>query len=503
MASTTNGTHSQTNGSHPSPSSGSDIPATDLLATFISNANTSQVTEYLKVKIKELILDYIGVTLGALHHADSTTPIYNAIKALQTPAITSSTPGVCTVIGKGPPHFLPQYASLLNATFAHSLDFDDTHAGGTLHPGVTTISAALTQAEILANNGHPPTGEEILLAIAVGYEITCRLGVHLGYEAYTRGFHNTATAGIFGSIATLAVLRHSSKEAVLNAFGLAGSKAAGSLQYLENGSWNKRLHAGFAVHDAFMCLILAEAGVVGAAKVIEGKNGFLRAYSPNPVTSSTLSRLTANLGKEWEFLSTSLKPFPACRMTHTLISLCNDIQPPRTAKPTPSTITSVEITVPPANHILIGDPIPNKIHPTNPIDAQFSAYFQAAHALLYGTPAGSMEAYSRLDDPEIYALSEKITVSSDGGMRNFAGRVRIRWKDGGQGGGEEGRGKETIGELKSPLGEVDNPFTREKVEEKFYSLATPAFGKEKAEEVVKMVEGLEEVEFGMFVEMLR
>lgn len=214
---------------------------------------------------------------------------------------------------------LAQYAALLNAAFAHSLDFDDTYANGTLHAGVTAISAALTQAEL---SGSERSSEDFMLAVCVRYEVTCRLGRELGMASYERGFHNTSTAGIFGAVAAIAVLRRLSSEVVEMAFGLAGSKAAGSMQYLDNGSWNKRLHAGFAVHDAYMCVGLAEAGVVGATNAIEGKMGFLQAYSPG---EKDLDRLVRGLGKEWCWLSSSLKPYPACRMTHCFIEIAGSI----------------------------------------------------------------------------------------------------------------------------------------------------------------------------------
>jgi len=131
-----------------------------------------------------------------------------------------------------------------------------TPAEGSLHSGVIAISAALTQVEL----GDSGDMENFLLAMAVVYEITCRLGGELGFEAYSRGFQNTSTVGIFGAISTIAILKCLPSEIIEMASGLAGSKAAGSMQYLDNGSWNKRLYAGFAVHNALVRVALAVAG---------------------------------------------------------------------------------------------------------------------------------------------------------------------------------------------------------------------------------------------------
>jgi 2-methylcitrate dehydratase PrpD len=446
---------------------------TKLLASFVADARPSQLTTELRAKIKEVLIDFIGVTVGALGNADSTEPIYKAIVALQGPGNT----GKCSVLGKGKPHMLPQYASLLNAA-GHSLDFDDTYAPGTVHAGVTAISAALTQAELLGNDSN---SERFMLAIAVGYEVTCRLAHELGYEAYSQGMHNTSTAGIFGAVSAIAVLRSLPASTIEMAFGLAGSKAAGSMQYLDNGSWNKRLHPGFAVHDAFMCINLAEAGVIGATRIFEGKMGFLHAYSPNQ--NKDLHRLTAHLGSEWEWLKSSLKPYPACRMTHALIEIAGNLHSAHNnGNVKPSDIEKVILTMTTANHSLVGDPTPNKIHPENVIDAQFSAYYQVANALLYGSATG-MQAYHKLGDAQIHSLCDKITVEIDNSIKQFGAKLEIKWADGGA--------SETI-EQAFPLGEPEHPFTRDRVDEKFASLAAPVYGKGRAAEIIKLIDSLEE-----------
>ncbi|KAK5136522.1 hypothetical protein LTR08_002866 [Meristemomyces frigidus] len=492
MASNPNTTNGQANanGHTLTRQPAAPIPATHLLASFVSSASPSHLTPPIRAKVKEALLDYIAVTLAAHTHAPaSTTAIYAAISALQGPLPTTAR--TATVLGKGPPHFLPHYAALLNAALGHSLDFDDTYAPGTLHAGVTAIPASLAQAEVLSS-----TTEQLTLAISVGYEVTCRLGRELGYEAYTRGFHNTATAGLFGAIASLAVLKHLSTPTVEMAFGLAGSKAAGSMQYLDNGAWNKRLHPGFAAHDAFMCVALAEAGVVGASRAIEGKAGFLQAYSPS--TQVDLQRLVGGLGREWAWIASAVKPWAACRMTHGFIEVCGLMHDGRGSGKgegkgvgvvEPEDVREIVLTMSPQNYLLIGDPTPNKRHPTNTIDAQFSAYFQVAHALLYGGKTGDMSPYSRLEDPALHALTEKIEVRTDAGMEQFAARVRVVWSN----------GEVELGEQEFPLGEVERPFAGVQVEEKFVGLV----GRERAGEILRVVGGLEEHSVGELMVLLR
>ncbi|KAI7330789.1 hypothetical protein KC354_g18329, partial [Hortaea werneckii] len=266
---------------NPKPGYPDSIPATSLLADFITTSKPTDLPAHVQEKVQELLIDYIGVTLGAIQHAESTAPIIEAVnklqgippRALATAASSAANEGIrgnggyCSVIGQGAEQrWLPQYAGLLNATLGHSLDFDDTYAPGTLHAGVTAIPAALLGAEVLlyqttptnastaaeTTPGDPIPASTFLHAIALGYETTSLIGRELGFAAYKRGFHNTSVAGIFGAIATLSNLLHLTATETRAAFGLAGSRAAGSMQYLANGAWNKRLHPGFAVHDAWV-----------------------------------------------------------------------------------------------------------------------------------------------------------------------------------------------------------------------------------------------------------
>ena len=440
---------------------GHDIPVTSILAKFIANAESSLVTEQIAARLRTYILDYFGVTIAAAFDCESTGPILKGIQGF------GSTGGNCTVFLHGK-EFAPPFAGLLNATLGHSLDFDDTYALGTLHAGVTAIAAGLAQAEAMGEDSTDAGATRFLLAVAVGYEITCRLGRELANDAYERGFHNTGTAGIFGAVATIAVLKGLSAPVVETAFGLAGSKAAGSMQYLENGSWNKRLHPGFAVHDAFMCVALAEADVFGTSKSIEGKYGFLNAYSPK--SDKDLEYLIADLGLRWTFLETSLKPYPACRMTHGLIEIAG--QQGKLARSQSREVKSMTVPLSHNNYKVVGARTPNKLHPLNTVDAQFSAYFQLAHAWLYGSDSG-VSCYGRLEDTNVYELSERITCVEDSRIIAMGCCLQIEYADG-----------ETQSiDIPYPLGEPQHPLSEEQIDRKFFSLASRAVGDHAAQEI--------------------
>lgn len=189
-----------------------DIPVSEILAKFAHDLTFQDSTFEVKAKLKELLLDYIGVASAASADADSSEPIYQGIMSFD------SQRGSNTVFKKGQ-KYLPLIVALLNGALSHSFDFDDTFAKGCLHPGTSIISAILAQAEFLQS-----TTQDTLTALAVGYEVVCRIAMQLREGSYKRGFHSTATAGIFGCVAAIASLRKIPAKTIEMAFGLGGQK---------------------------------------------------------------------------------------------------------------------------------------------------------------------------------------------------------------------------------------------------------------------------------------
>lgn len=457
------------------------VPAvTQRLAEFIAAAKPSLVTEDLREQLSECLLDFLGVTAAGAALAPSSEPILQGVLALDQRK-TPPNERHCTVITRGQ-SYAAHIAALLNGSYGHSLDFDDTHAESSLHAGVTAISTALAEAEQQLNNGKSVSNDSFLLAILLGYEVTIRIGVALSTASYSRGFHNTSVAGIFGCATVLSVLRHLSSDVIVNAFGLAGSKAAGSMQYLANGSHNKRLHAGFAAHDSFLCVALAEAGVIGASGIVEGKLGLLQGYTDRERADVDWARLIGDLGTKWEFRNSALKPYAGCRMTHGFIELADSLgRQVREGKfaergvinnGTLEGIKKIRCIMPKANMILVGQNIPNKIRPENTVDAQFSAYFQVANAIVYGG-SHDMAAYAseRLQDEHIRALCDETECVIDDSMKGMSCRMDVFLQD------EDGNTVECVrNEIAEPLGERSHPFERRRVEAKFLGLMAQVYG---------------------------
>ncbi|KAI0417757.1 2-methylcitrate dehydratase [Xylaria grammica] len=467
------GSSPQTNG----PDAGADANQTDgitdALCEFIVEAKYDQLDEMLVARIKDYVTDSIGISVGAAAICESTEPFLQAVIAL------GGKSGKSTVFTKGSA-FSPQYAGLLNAAFAHSFDFDDTHAASILHPGATAIPAALAQAELLNSDG-----KTLLLGIAVGYEITCRIGRAYNYGGYTRGFHNTATAGIFGAVAAISKIKGLSLDQVRNAFGLAGSKAAGSIQFLDNGSWNKRLHPGFAVHDAFVVVALAEAGVTGASRPIEGKHGALQSFSATPKTAGLLD----HLGSDWIFRKTAIKPFPACRMTHTAIEIASNTAKEAGGK----TVDHITVAISPGCYAIVGPRNANKLHPKTIVDGQFSMYYQVAVAWLHGMDIGwGMYDKSVMESAEVAALCEKVEVIAQDSVDDLAAVITFKWAD----------GTSTEAGQFYPLGEPEHPFSKERVHKKFFGIVAPAYDEERAKTILDTIGEIDRRNTGDLMKLL-
>lgn len=479
----------------------STIPkVTAILADFISSAKPTLLNSDLREQLYECLLDYIAVTAAGAKLAPSSEPVLKGVLAFSQHQTAQIGKG-CTVITQSqvyPPHI----AALLNATYGHSLDFDDTHATSSLHAGVTAISAALAEAEFqIRQNTDSVTPDLLLLSILLGYEVTIRIGIALSTAAYSRGFHNTSVAGVFGCVASLSVLRRLPSTTIMNAFGLAGSKAAGSMQYLANGSHNKRLHAGFAAHDAFLCVSLAEAGVIGADAIIEGDLGLLQGYTDRDRTDMDWNRLISDLGTRWEFTDSALKPYAGCRMTHGFIEMADSlgklIREGRFADKGVYSegvhcIKKIRCAMPKANMILVGQRLPNKIHPENIVDAQFSAYYQIANAILFGG-THDMAAYGpeRIRDSGIRGLCARTECLVDERMKGMSCRMDVFLQD------EDGNVVDVVKrEIPEPLGERNHPFVREKVEQKFTGLMAQAYGwtQDDSEQVRGTVEAISKSE---------
>ena len=196
----------------------------------------------------------------------------------------------------------PERAAFVNATYAGSIDADDVHVGSMLHPGCIVISAALAVGE-----ARHCRGELILAAIAAGYETMIRIGLALQPSHFRRGFQSTATCGGFGAATAAACLLFNGADRerrIAETLGLVASFSGGLTQFYHSGSTVKRIHAAHAAGEGVHAALLVEAGFSGPVDILEGKDGFARAYADGHDFDKGL----AGIGDSWRLLETAIKP---------------------------------------------------------------------------------------------------------------------------------------------------------------------------------------------------
>ena len=425
---------------------------TDTLAAFAADLSFSTLPEEVVERTKLLILDVSGITVRARYDAESTPSMLRAIKRL------GLGDGACSVIGDSD-SYAPPAAALLNGTLAHSLDFDDTHAEGSIHSSAPIVPAALAAAEIAGSSG-----KELITAIVAGYEIQLRLSMALDpAEHYGRGFHPTATCGIFGASAAAGKLLGLDKKGLVSAFGIALSQAAGSMQFLANGAWTKRSHVGQAAQNGLICAMLAFEGFKGPVKAFEGKAGFLKSYSPKP----RFLRAISGLYSDWETMRLAVKPYPSCRYSHAAMDALIDLREEHSIDP--AEIQDVVIGLPQVGINLIGDPIEVKKKPKSVVDGQFSMPFCAAVVLREGK-MGWDHYSTHLADKTTLDLCSKVDCTLDPEAesafpKNMSGKAKVRTSN-----------KIYEKFVNIPKGEPENFLSVNEFCDKFHALAEPYLG---------------------------
>jgi 2-methylcitrate dehydratase PrpD len=425
------------------------------LSAFTAGLTLGRVPEPVTTRARFLVLDLVGNIVRARHDAESTHALLAAVRALGLGAGNSGVFGDAA-------RYTPAGAALLNGALGHSLDFDDTHAAGSLHPGAPVIPAALAAGEMAG-----ASGADVLAAIIAGYEVTCRVALALPAGAhYERGFHPTGTCGAFGAAAAAARVFGLRADAVESALGIALSQCAGSLQFLANGAWTKRFQVGWAAMAGLTAATLAREGFKGAADALEGRLGFLNAYAPSPDPA----RAVRDLGTEYELMRTAVKPYPSCRYGHAGIDAALMLREAHGLRP--EEIERVTYGISNAGMLLVGKPAEKKANPENVVDGQFSGPFVLACALATG--AMGWDSYRLLTDPVVRGLLPRIVCEHDPEIeaefpRNMSGKVTVF-----------ARGECFVQTVIVPKGEPSNFLTEVELRGKFATLADAVLGEDRA-----------------------
>ena len=388
-------------------------------------------------------------------------------------------------------------AAQANATMGHALDFDDVHDPAVLHPGVVAIPTCLAMSERIGN----VNGRDFITAIALGVDMMGRMAMAVcpGYDAtkpdeakggfqalrVKQGWHLTAVTGYFGAAGVAGRLLGLNEESMRNAFGIAYHECGGNLQCRTDGAHTKRLGPGFASRAGIVSALLAEKGVTGARNIIEGEHGFYNLYFRGGYDPKTL---VTDLGAHFEGTNVSIKPYPCCRGTHAYIDAALALRERYGIDK--DQIQHIDAYADEGGYNALCMPFEARVRPRNLVDSQFSIPWVIATAFAKGRAGVEHFTEEAIKDPEVLAITGKISVELDHGLdRSDAippARISVTMKN----------GENHSIQIDDPLGSPQRPMSFDDCARKFMDCATAVperLPDDRLKRIVETVERLEEL----------
>ena len=407
--------------------------------------------------VRRLLLDHLGVA-AAGSVTDSAVTFRRTMDRFAHDASAA-----LPVIGAGVTA-APVPAAMANAVAGHSIEYDDVHNSSSSHPGVVMYPAAMAATALAGGDER-----DLVRAVVIGFEVMCRAGRAADPAAhYARHFHPTGTIGTLGAAAAAAAVFGLDADGINSAIGIAATMASGSMEFLRDGAWTKRLHPALAARNGVEAGLLAADGYVGTDDGICGERGFLAAHSEAPEPE----RLMEGWGR-WplEVVSTSIKRHTCCRYNQGAIDALLAIRSDHGVGA--GDVESVVIGIPSVAVDIVAEPAAAKRRPASVVDAQFSLAFGAAAALLWGRAGLAEYEEARLDDPAAQALMDRVTYEVDPEIdRDFPDKwrawARVTTRS----------GDVHTQRVDDPKGDPGNPFTDEECREKFDDLASAVYSAE-------------------------
>jgi 2-methylcitrate dehydratase PrpD len=410
----------------------------EILADDIAALDPAKVPVAVRAKCEDLLIDVVGLCLTARNE--------DYVKA----ALAGwDDEGPCTAIGHAR-RMSAAGAAFVNGTAAHGEDFDDTFEGGPVHAGAVIVPAVLAACE-----RHNPDGPSALIGIAVGVETICRLSVVVPKAVHKAGFHPTAVFGAMAAAAGVGAALKLTPRQLVDALGIVGSMASGIIEYLAEGTWTKRMHAGWAAQSGLRAALLARAGFIGPRTVFEGVHGLFHGFAHT--TKGDYDALTGGFGKRWVTETLAFKLYPCGTMTHSYIDCARRLA---ARGVNAEEIREIVCEVGEGTVHRLWEPLAAKQRPPNGYAGKFSTPYCIAAGFVRGNVGLSDFSDAAVHDPAVVGLASKVRYQIDPQNpypNNFTGHIRAVLADG------------RVIEERQPhmRGGAHEPLTRADIEEKF------------------------------------
>jgi 2-methylcitrate dehydratase PrpD len=414
------------------------IAVAEHLVERIQGVDPARFSDGLRRKCEDLLVDIVGLFVTARNE--------DYVKA-QIAGWDDE--GPCTAVGH-PRTMSSAGAACVNGTAAHGEDFDDTFEGGPIHAGAVIVPAVLAACE-----RHNPDGRAALRGIAVGMEVTCRLSLVTQGALHKAGFHPTAIFGAMGAAAGVGAALGLNQKQMVDAIGTAGSMASGIIEYLAEGTWPKRMHAGWAAQSGIRAALLGKAGFLGPRTVFEGVHGLFHGFAHT--TKGDYDALVGDFGERWVTETVAFKPYPCGTMAHPYIDCARRLAAKGIK---PENVKELVCEVAEGTVHRLWEPLSVKQAPPNGYAAKFSSPFLLSYGFVHGNVGLDAFTETAVKDKAVLALAAKtkFVIDPNNPYPNaFTGHIRATLNDG------------TVVEERQPhfRGGAHEPLTRQDIEDKF------------------------------------
>ncbi|WP_296908430.1 MmgE/PrpD family protein [Polaromonas sp.] len=421
------------------------------LAAFAAGLRFDAIPGPVVRRAEDLLVDWFGSAVAG-HGA---RPVKSIMRFAQAMGPASGPAEVIVSRQRTSPYL----AAMANAAASHVAEQDDVHNGSVFHPATVVFPAAMAVAQAIGSSG-----QQLLTASVVGYEVGIRVGEFLGRSHY-KVFHTTGTAGTLAAAAAVGHLLGLDARQMQHAFGSAGTQSAGLWEFLRTAADSKQLHTAHASAAGLMSAYLAQDGFTGAADIFEGPQGMAAGMS----SDADPARLTDGLGTRWATAETSFKFHASCRHTHPAADALLQVMQVHGLKPEDLTRVITQV------HQGAIDVLGPVLRPETVHQAKFSMGTVLALVARFGH-AGLVEFDQHFLDDSTQSLAGRVSMVLDAEVdaaypRRWIGKVTVHTSD----------GRVLHGRVDEPKGDPGNTLGREEISAKALRLAAFSGGATAAE----------------------
>ena len=422
-------------------------PVTQILAKFVATHPSKGWSDAVDHEAHRTFMNWLGCAVGAANH-EAADAALAAVSMLQ-PAAQAS------VLGRQDKVDMCS-AALVNGITSHTFDFDDTHLKTIIHPAGPVASAVLALAEHTK-----ATGRELIDALVIGIDVSCRVGNAMYPDHYDRGWHITGSTGTLGAAAACARLLKLDVQQTAMALGIAASQPVGMREQF--GTMTKPFHPGGAARAGLMSALLASKGFTASPKALEAPRGMMQTVS----TKNDWNEITNELGQRFEISFNSYKPFACGIVIHPSIDACAQL---RAQGVLPEQVERIELKV----HSLVLELTGNK-EPQDGLQAKFSVYHGCAAGLTFGYAAEGEFSDEVVNRADMVALRRKVLATVDDSIAEASVDVTAVLND----------GRRVHVFVEHAIGSLQNPMSDANLEAKFHGLSDPILGAAQTSELIK------------------